>query len=169
LAEALNKSTEKHTKELGKKSLEYMQKQYSMNNMGDHIGNINLKAYKNKYKNGFIVSSGNDEVAVYNEYGTGVVGEGTNPLASESGYEYNVPSVHKGVIPVAAMLMYGEDYCESVNTPDTWWYFKNGKWWHTKGMKGKNMYSGLVDNLRENAVKGFKTSISETIGSYGGK
>lgn len=137
--------------------------------MENHISNINLKAYKNRYKNGFIISSGNDEVAVYNEYGTGVVGEGTNELASESGYEYNVQSPHKGIVPKDAIKQYGKEYCERVTDQNTWWYFKNGKWWHTKGMKGKNMYSGLVDNLRKNAVKGFKTSISETIGSYGGK
>ena len=169
MVEALNKGINKTTKELGQKSLEYMQKQYANNKMGGHTGNINLKAYNKRYKNGFIISSGNDEVAVYNEFGTGIVGAGTNPLADEAGYEYNVPSVHKGVIPVAAMLMYGEDYCESVNTPNTWWYFKNGKWWYTEGMKGKNMYASLVDELRDNAIKDFKASVSQTIGSYGGK
>ena len=169
LAEALNKSIDKTTKELGQKSLEYMQKQYANNNMGGHTGNINLKAYKKRYKNGFVISSGNDEVAVYNEFGTGVVGEGTNPLANEAGYEYNLNSPHKGTIPDGAIQQYGREYCEANTTGNTWWYWKNGTWRHTEGMKGKNMYSSLVDELRDNAINDFKASVSQTIGSYGGK
>ena len=169
MVETLNKGIDKTTKELGQKSLEYMQKQYANNKMGGHTGNINLKAYNKRYKNGFIISSGNDEVAVYNEFGTGIVGAGTNPLADEAGYEYNVSSPHKGEIPAGAIAEYGREFAESVTTPDTWWYYKNGKWWYTKGMKGKNMYSSLVDELRDNAVKDFKASVSQTIGSYGGK
>ena len=169
LAEALNKNIEVSTKELGKKSLEYMQKQYSENNLNDHIGNINLKPYKKKYEKGFVISSGNDEVAVYNEFGTGIVGDGTNPLADNAGYEYNLNSPHKGVIPEMAYYQYPIQYLEAVNTPNTWWYFKNGKWWHTEGMKGKNMYSSLVDELNKNAVRDLKAAISQTIGNYGGK
>lgn len=169
LAEALNKSTEETTKELGEKSLEFMTKQYSKNKMGGHIGNLNLKAYKRRYKNGFIISSGDDEVAVYNEFGTGIVGENSNPLADEVGYEYNVPSVHKGVIPEGAIAEYGAEEAEKVTTPDTWWYYKNNKWWYTKGMKGKNMFSSLVDELRDSAIKEYKVGISKVIGKYGGK
>lgn len=169
MAEALNKSVETSTKELGQKSLEYMAKQYSKNRMEGHIGNINLKAYKERYKHGFVISSGNDEVAVYNEFGTGIVGEGTGRLADETGYEYNVQSPHKGVIPEGARRQYKEEYLEAVNTPNTWWYFKNGKWWHTEGMKGKNMYASLVDNLRDNVSDEYKKAVSQTIGNYGGK
>ena len=169
LAKELDKSVEKSTKELGEKSLEYMQKQYSENNLDGHIKNLNLKAYKSEYKKGFILSSGNDIVAVFNEYGTGLAKGTTNTLASWSNYEYNVPSVHKGVVPVAAMLMYGEDYCSRVNTPDTWWYFKDGKWWHSKGAAAKNMYSSLVDKLNEVTRAEMVASLSQTIGKYGGK
>jgi hypothetical protein len=170
LAETLNKDVDKSTKELGKKSLEYMQKQYSQKGMENHIANINLKPYKNNYKKGFIISSGNDEVAVYNEFGTGIVGsENPNTLANKAGYKYNLNSPHKGVIPEGAKHSYTQEYLEAVTTPDTWWYFKNGKWWHTKGMKAKNMYSSLVDELNENAVRDLKASISQSIGSYGGK
>lgn len=146
-----------------------MQKQYSMNNMKGHIGNIKLEPYKHKYKSGFIVSSGNDEVAVYKEFGTGIVGyENPNPLASDAGYEYNI-GTKKGHIPKGAIEEYGLEYCKKHTTSDTWWYHKNNKWWYTKGMAGSNMYSSLVDKLRENAVKGFKASVSQTIGNYGGK
>lgn len=169
LVEAINKGVDKTTKELGQKSLDYIKKQYAENNMGSHVGNINLKAKNKRYKYGFVISSGNDEVAVYNEFGTGVVGAGTNPLADEAGYEYNVNTPHKGTIPEGAIKQYGIEYCEANTTNNTWWYWKNGSWRHTEGMVGKNMYVSLVDELRDNAVKDFKASVSQTIGSYGGK
>ena len=168
LVEELNSDVSKTTKDLGKKSLEYMKKQYSLdkNNLKDHIGNINLKAVNKRYKNGFIISSGDDEIAVYNEFGTGIVGEGTNPLASDAGYSYNVQSPYKGVVPEAAHAQYTNEYLETVNTPNTWWYFKNGRWWHTEGMKGKNMYSSLADKLNETAIRDLKASVSKSIGNY---
>lgn len=168
LIEALDKSVDKSTKEIGKKSLEYMRKQYLDKNMSSHIGYINLKAYEKDYKKGFIISSGDDIVAVFNEFGTGIT-KTTNSLAKEAGYQYNVSNPKKGVIPDGAIQMYGREYCEKVNTPDTWWYFKEGKWWWSRGAKAKNMYSSLVDELNKNAVSEFKANISQTIGSYGGK
>ena len=169
MVEALNKGVNETTKELGQKSLEYMKKQYASNNLQGHIANINLNAYKKRYKNGFIISSGNDEVAVYNEFGTGLIGAASpNPLADEAGYNYNLESPHKGVIPEGAIKQHGREYCEKVTTEDTWWYYKNGKWWHSTGYKGKNMYASLVDELRDNAIKDYKTSISQIIGNYGG-
>ena len=174
LVKEIDNGVEKSTKELGKKSLEYMRKQYSKNNLSSHIGNITLTPYKKDFKKGFILSSGDDEIAVYNEFGTGIVGaENPNPLASEAKkpYKYNAPSLYKGKIPDMAYYQYTKQYLEAVNTPNTWWYFKNGKWWHTEGMKGKQMYSSLVDELRKNAPKEFKTSIGQVIGNYnsGGK
>lgn len=170
LVKEIDKGVEKSTKELGKKSLEYMRKQYSDKNMSSHIGYINLKAYEKDYKKGFIISSGNDEVAVYNEFGIGMVGANEpNPLASDLGYEYNKQSPHKGVAPEGAIAQYGKEYCDRVTTPDTWWYFKEGKWWWNRGYKGKQMYSSLVDELNKNASKEFKVSISQVIGNYGGK
>ena len=176
LAEVLSKTVEATTKDLGKKSLDYMAKQYSKNNMSGHIGNINLKAYNKKYKYGFVISSGNDEVAVYNEFGTGVVGEGTNPLADETGYQYNLSTPYKGMYTDEMIKQYvathpdkTEEQVRAEQTPDTWWYWKNGTWRYTEGMKGKNMYASLVDELRDNVSSEYKTKISQTIGSYGGK
>ena len=168
LIEALDKSVETSTKELGKKSLEYMQKQYLSNKLEGHVGNIKLRAYKKYYKKGFVISSGNDIVAVFNEFGTGIT-KVQNPLARDAGYEYNAQSPFKGVVPEGAILQYGKEYCDRVTTPDTWWYFKEGKWWWNRGAKAKNMYSSLVDELNKNAVSKFKANISQTIGSYGGK
>lgn len=166
----INKGVENSTKKLGQKSLDYMKKQYAENNLKSHTGNIKLTAYKKRYTNGFVISSGNDEVAIYNEFGTGIVGaSNSNPLAGEVGYDYNRQSPHKGVIPEGARYQYTKQYLDAVNTPNTWWYFKNGKWWHTEGMKAKRMYASLVDELKDVYVNDLKTSVSEVIGSYGGK
>lgn len=168
---SLNKGIETSTKELGKKSLDYMKKQYMENNLSSHTGNITLTAYKKRYKNGFIISSGDDEIAVYNEFGTGIAGVGTNPLATDTGYEYNVASPYKGYIPEGAIAQYGLANCEKWTTPNTWWYLKDGKWHHTEGMKdgGKKMYYGLVEEIRDVYVNDLKVAVSQTIGNYGGK
>lgn len=166
LIKGINEQAEKSTRKIGEKSLDYMMKEYSKNNLSGHIGNLNLQPIKEKYKYGFILSSGNDDIAVYNEFGTGIVGEGTNPLADDAKYQYNI-GLTKGTIPDGAKKEYGEAYCESVTTPDTWWYHKNGKWWHTEGMKGKNMYSSLVEELRKHETIEFKTDIEQYI-KYGG-
>jgi hypothetical protein len=171
LVTSLNKGIETSTKELGKKSLDYMKKQYMENNLSSHTGNITLTAYKKRYKNGFIISSGDDEIAVYNEFGTGIAGVGTNPLATDTGYEYNVASPYKGYIPEGAIAQYGLKNCEKWTTPNTWWYLKDGKWHHTEGMKdgGKKMYYGLVEEIRDVYVNDLKVAVSQTIGNYGGK
>lgn len=141
-----------------------MKEEYNSKKLEGHIGNLNLKAYDKDYKKGFILSSGIDEIAVYNEYGTGIVGaDNPNPLAGETGYEYNVPSPYKGVIPEMARYGHTKEYLEANNTPNTWWYYKNGTWWHTEGMKGKNMYSSLVDELRGNITDEYMVAINKAI------
>lgn len=189
LAKTLDKGVETSTKELGKKSLEYMKKQYYEklesdkenyeNNLSTHIANLNLKSYKNRYKKGFVLSSGNDETIIYNEFGTGIVGKGTSRLADDAKYQYNVPSIYKGFVPEGAILDYMEKHqvskrkakekLQEVTTENTWWYWKKGEWHHTKGMSGKNMYADLVDELRKNAKAHYKTSIKQAIKDYGGK
>ena len=169
LEEAIDENIEATIQKLGEKSLEYIREQYSNKNLSKHISNTELNPYQESYKNGFIVSSGDDEIAVYNEYGTGIVGEGNpNPLASDSGYQYNI-GLTRGKIPDGAKKEYGEKFCEEVTTPDTWWYHKNNKWWYTKGMEGKGMYSSLVEKLNSTAVKEMKAAISQTIGDYNKK
>lgn len=149
------------------------------NKLGEHIANLNLKPYKNSYEKGFILSSGNDETVVYNEFGTGIVGKGTSRLADDAGYKYNVASIYKGKVPDGAVLDYMKKHqvskrkakaiLQEITTENTWWYWKKGKWHHTEGMSGKNMYADLVDELRENAKAYYQTTINQTIGNYGGK
>jgi hypothetical protein len=142
------------------------------NNLNKHLNNLNLKGYKRRYKSGFVISSGNDEVVVYNEFGTGIAGVETNELADEAGYQYNIPTPKKGKIPKGAIKEYGLPYCKDNTTKNTWWYWKKGHWHHTTGMAGKNMFSSLVDELRKNAAKKYKTDIKQAIDNYnsnGGK
>lgn len=172
MVEALNKNTEKTTEKLGKASLNYMRKRYQTSGengkkgLKDHVGNINLHAKYNRYKKGFIISSGDDEIAVYNEFGTGIVGaENPNPLAGDIGYQYNI-GITKGIIPDGAKKEYGEEYCEKVTTPNTWWYRKNNKWWHTEGMKGKNLYYDLAELLRGVSKEKYETAVRQSIVEY---
>lgn len=169
LIEEINSGVENTTKELGKESLRYMKKQYIENNMSRHTGNLTLHAYNGRYKNGFVISPGDDIVAIFNEFGTGIIGEGSGDLADIYGYKYNLASRKKGVIPRGAKKMWGEEYCESVTTPDTWWYFKNGKWWWTRGMYGKNMFASLADELNELAPPQYNALISGLTSKYGRK
>ena len=187
LIKNINNGIDKTTKELGEKSLTYMKKQYMENNMSGHIGYLKVSPYNNRYKNGFILSSGDDKVAIYNEFGTGIVGaENSNPLAGDLGYEYNIESPHKGRVPEAAIKWEAKRRhkpfdvvkaeLEAETTPNSWWYFKNGTWRHLnkakkpfEGMKAKNMYSSLVDILNEIAVEKYSVSISQSLGNNGGK
>ncbi len=100
-------------------------------------------------------------------------------LSNDAGYEYNVSSIYKGKVPDGAIAEYMDKYqvskskartvLEKVTTENTWWYWQKGKWHHTEGMSGKNMYADLVDELRENAKAYYQTTINQTIGNYGGK
>lgn len=165
MEETLSKEVEKSTKKIAKESLEYMKRQYSSKKLEGHIGKLKLREFKENNTTGFVLSSGNDEVAIYNEFGTGIVGAGTNKMAGDLGYQYNV-GPYIGYIPEGAIAQYGLENCEKWTTPNTWWYLKDGKWHHTEGMKGKNMYSSLVDKLNETAVKDIKLAVKQTIGNY---
>lgn len=175
MAKTIDKEVSASTKDLGKKSLDYMKKQYSENNLSSHIDNIDLRPYNEKYNNGFVISSGNDEVAVYKEFGTGIVGQGTGRLAGTSNYQYNVNSPFKGYYTDEMVKQYvathkdkTEEQVKAEQTPNTWWYWKNGTWRYTEGMEGKNMYADLVDELNNNAGKHFRTAVSHSIGNYNG-
>ena len=167
LIDSLNEGLDETTQKLGKKSLDYIKEQYSANNLGGHISNLSLTPYNGKFKYGFILSSGQDPIAIYKEFGTGIVGaENSNPLASKAHYEYNVPSIYKGWAPPGAKKQFGEANCEEWTTPNTWWYFKNGSWHHTEGMKASNMYSSLEEELRTHLKETYKTSIEQSLKKY---
>ena len=169
LINEINNGVEETTKELGKESLRYMKKQYIENGLSKHTGNLTLHAYNTRYKKGFVISPGDDIVAIFNEFGTGIRGENSGDLADIYGYKYNVSSRKKGTIPKGAKKMWGEEYCESVTTPDTWWYFKNGKWWWSRGAEGKNMFAELAYELNDLAPRKYSALISGLTAKYGRK
>lgn len=186
LQKDLDKQIIKTIKQIGKTNYKELKIKYNMENLQKHTSNIELIAYKGDFKNGFILSSGDDEIAVYNEFGTGIVGEGTNKMAASAGYKYNVPSLEKGAVPEGAIYQYlsknltgkstddymnayeaTKDYLESITTTDTWWFFKPGYGWcHTEGMKGKNIYSTQLEKIKKAAPQDFETSIGQCIGNY---
>lgn len=180
LIDEINNGVEYSTKELAQESLRYMKKQFYENGLGSHTGVLDLKSYNWRYKKGFVISLNEGRklenspinektLVVFNEFGTGMRGEGSGELADIYGHQYNIDTIKKGRIPRGARKMWGSEYCESVTTPDTWWYFKNGKWWWSRGAEGKNMFADLVDNLNELAPQKYKILISDLTGKYGRK
>ena len=171
LIEEINNGVEHTTKELGEESLRFMKKQYATYNLRRHTGNLTLHAYNTRYKKGFVISPGNDMIAVFNEFGIGIRGAGTGDLADIYGYEYNVPSPDKGTIPDGAINMWGEEYCQSVTDDDTWWYFDRDskKWIWSRGYEGKNLFSSLADELNDLAPLEYKTLIDGLVADYGRK
>lgn len=142
--------------------------------MSNHKKNVTLSPNGASYKTGFIISAENDDVIMYNEFGTGVVGEGTGVLADIYGYEYNVGS-KIGEVPEGAVRYFvsnfgydeatARDILESETTPNTWWYKKHGKWHHTEGMKGKNMFADLQYYLLETGRDDYILDINKKLRS----
>lgn len=176
LIEDINNGVAVTTKELAEASLDYMRKEYMENNMSRHTKNLSVTSYKSRYKNGFLISSGDDLVATFNELGTGIVGEGTGVLADTFNYQYNLPSLKKGVVPDGAIAQYAKRYkvskakartaLQKVTTPSTWWYFKKGTWRHTEGMRGKNMFASLFYELQQSAAKQYSYGITNFLTKY---
>lgn len=165
----MTNSVQKSTKKLANRSLEYLKNKFAENNMGTHIDNVSLMSWGDRYKAGFAIMTGGDDVITFNEFGTGVVGEGTGRLANEYGYKYNVGE-KIGEVPEAAVSWYARRYrvdeetareiLEAETTPNTWWYFKDKKWHRTEGMRGKNMFADLADMIREEGFKDFAISLT---------
>lgn len=146
LAQNLENNITNTTKELGETSLKYMKQEYDQNNISSHKSNLNLSPYNKSYENGFVLSSGDDEIAVYKEFGIGMIG-GNNPskLSGEVGYQYDVNN-------------HGEK---------GWYYRKDGKTYWTRGYMGSNMFGNLVDELKSSALKKYQLSVSQAINDFG--
>lgn len=178
LIKELNDGVANTTKELAEKSLDFMRKEYMdpKNNMSRHTKNLSVQSYDYRYKHGFVLSAGDDIVAAFNEFGTGIVGEGTGALADMFGYRYNLNSLKKGVVPEGAIRSYVKTHkvsyakaqaaLQKVTTPNTWWYWKNGTWRHTEGMRGKNMFADLVYELQDLAPQQYSVAIEQLLGKY---
>ena len=158
------------SQKLGNKSIEFLKEKFDENNMSKHKDNLVLRSYGDRYKSGFMIYTNADDVIMFNEFGTGVVGKGTGILADKYGYKYNVgPKI--GVVPDAAVSWYSKVYgideesarqiLEAETTPNTWWYFKNKKWHRTEGMRGKNMFADLELELIKNGYKDYAMSLGK--------
>ena len=144
------------TEKVANKSLEFLRAKFDENNMSNHKGNLALLSSGQRYKAGFVITAQNDDVIMFNEFGTGVVGQGTSPLADIYGYDYNVgPMI--GKVPENAVKSFARlwgvdeetarEQLEAETTPNTWWYFKNKRWHKTEGMRAKNMFADLEFEL----------------------
>lgn len=170
--EGLTKSTQK----LGNKSLQFLRKKFDENNLSNHKDNLVLMSSGDRYKAGFTITTSGDDVILFNEFGTGVVGQGTSPLADLYGYQYNVgPMI--GKVPENAVKSYAKQWdvdeetareeLEAITTPNTWWYFKNNKWRHTEGMRAKNMFADLEYELMKNGFREYALGLYKTNNSSG--
>ena len=109
---------------------------------------------------------------MFNEFGTGVVGQGTSPLADIYGYKYNVgPMI--GKVPDNAVYDYAKkmgvdeeearETLEAQTTPNTWWYWKNGSWHKTEGMRAKNMFADLQYELLRSPRQDYVMAINNKL------
>ena len=84
---AISKGAINGVKKITQDAYEELQKQCIDANLSNHIGNIEVKYPE--ANNGIGEISTNDQVIVFNEYGTGVVGK-DNPHPALEGWEYDV-------------------------------------------------------------------------------
>lgn len=164
----------KSTLKTARRSYNYLLEEFDSNGMSNHKQNLTLAPLGESYKSGFVISANNDDVIMFNEFGTGVVGEGTSGLAELYGYEYNVGK-KIGVVPDGAVAYFVDNYgydettareiLESETTPNTWWYKKNGKWHHTEGMRAKNMFSDLQYELLQSGRQDYLLDINKKLRS----
>ena len=68
-------------------TLQALKDVFSDNNLSNHIGSLNSEITNNGL--GFRIWT-NDWIVIFNEYGTGIKGEGTHP--NPNGYQYKSPS-----------------------------------------------------------------------------
>lgn len=166
------------SQKLGNKSLAFLEEKFDENKMSNHKSSLVLRSLGDRYRSGFAIYTSGDDVITFNEFGTGIVGEGTSVLAGEYGYQYNVgPKI--GEVPEAAVSWYSKVYgydmesaremLEEETTPDTWWYFKNKKWHRTEGMKAKNMFADLEMELIKNGYKAYLFTIGKIFGTNKGE
>lgn len=86
--------------------------------------------------------------AVYIEFGVGATGgEKPHPMASESGYEYNVPSPHKNIDDT--WLFYSSSD-ESLDIEFDNIYARNEHWIMTRGQKGYMYLFNAVEDFKSN-------------------
>lgn len=85
----------------------------------------------------------NDWIVIFNEYGTGIKGEGTHP--NPDGYQYNIKTEYKDEF-------------------GRWVYKdKNGEFHTTAGMPAKHMFYDVEQMLKELAVDFYNVAVKRAI------
>lgn len=111
------------------------------NNLSGHVESINKEITDNG--SGFRIWT-NDWIVIFNEYGTGVKGEGTHP--NPKGYTYNIKTKYKDEL-------------------GRWVYFNNKteNFVTTSGMVSKHMFYDLEQILRENVKEFYNVALKLSI------
>lgn len=111
------------------------------NNLSNHISSIQKEIIDNGY--GFRIWS-NDWIVIFNEYGTGIKGEGTHP--EPNGYSYNIKTDYKDEF--GRWVYYNDDI---------------GTFVTTSGMPAKHMFYDVEILLKENAKDFYSSAIKLAI------
>ena len=103
---------------------------FNSNNLSNHISSLNKELTDGGL--GFRIWT-NDWIVIFNEYGTGVKGEGTHQ--NSDGYKYNE---HKRT-----------ETEEKLNIPNNYWiYYKDGDFYITNGMEAKHIFYDTEQTLK---------------------
>lgn len=111
------------------------------NNLSNHINSLQKEINNNGY--GFRIWT-DDWIIIFNEYGTGIKGEGTHP--NPSGYSYNIKTEYKDEF---GRWVYYNDKTDSFIT--------------TSGMPAKHMFYDVEQLLKENAKEFYSTAVKLAI------
>ena len=125
------------TKDLMDASYDLLVEYYKKENLSNHISTLNKEIISDGY--GFRLWT-NDWIVIFNEYGTGVVGEGTHPDPKD--YKYNIKTQYKDS---TGKWVYFNDDLDSFIT--------------TRGMRAKHMFYDLEEQIKLYASKFYETAI----------
>lgn len=128
------------TKDLMEATYETLVKTFKENNLSGHVNSIH-KELTNKGL-GFRIWT-NDWIVIFNEYGTGIKGQGTHP---EPKYQYNIDTEFKDEF--GRWVYYNDDTNSFVTT---------------SGMPAKHMFYDVQETLNKYAKEFYSTAISLSI------
>lgn len=121
-------------------TLSTLNEYFKQNNLSNHFQNVNGELLFDGY--GFRVWT-DDWVIIFNEYGTGIKGQGTHP--NPDGYQYNVPS-------------------DSKDSQGRWVYRnKDGEYRTTSGMEAKHIFYDIQQELNKYASDFLSTAINKSL------
>lgn len=126
------------TKDLMEVAYSTLVKVYKENNLSNHISTIKKEITAKGF--GFKIWT-DDWVVIFNEYGTGVRGDGTHPDSGD--YKYNVSSEFKDEF--GRWIYYNDDLDSYITT---------------SGMRAKHMFYDVEQAIRKYAKEFYSTAIN---------